>query len=80
MTNTLHHYAMKSVEIFKTNVQEDQQANELIGYLNDSFPTWKINFDLADCDKILKIEGPELQSDKVIELFALNGFYCEILT
>lgn len=44
------------VEIFKTNVQEEKEANKVVRKLLEQFPNNKINFDLEDCDKILRIE------------------------
>ena len=44
------------VEIFKTNIQEEKEANKVVRKLLEQFPNNKINFDLEDCDKILRIE------------------------
>ena len=43
---------------FKTNVQECELAHQLTQKLLLCFPHSKINFDLHDCDKILRVEGP----------------------
>jgi hypothetical protein len=45
------------IEVFKTNVEEAVQAEKLVDILLDHFPDNKINFDLHDCDKILRVEG-----------------------
>jgi predicted RNA binding protein with dsRBD fold (UPF0201 family) len=44
------------VEVFKTNVHSQDQAIEVINALQNILPFAKINFDLEDCDKILRIE------------------------
>lgn len=44
-------------EIFKTNVQTEIEALLLTRLLGKIFSEAKINFDLEDCDKILRIEG-----------------------
>jgi hypothetical protein len=67
------------VEVFKTNVQEATQAEKLVNLLYSSFPARKINFDLEDCDKILRIDGHDHYSSKVIETLRNNGVWCEEL-
>ncbi|NEU07193.1 hypothetical protein GZH53_02610 [Flavihumibacter sp. R14] len=67
------------VEVFKTNVQKGQQADTLIIELHQHFPDAKINFDLDDCDRILRIEGLYILADSVMRLLQDNGFKCRIL-
>jgi hypothetical protein len=67
------------VEVFKTNVQEVDQSKKLIGELLEHFPECRINFDLDDCDKILRIEGSNFCPEKIIELLNLNGYQSEVL-
>jgi hypothetical protein len=67
------------VEVFKTNVQKDKQAKSLVNLLYLHFPNSKINFDLDDCDKILRVEGRDIAAVKVMELVKQNGFYCTAL-
>ena len=45
------------VEIFKTNVSNQQLANQIVGDLKQLYPYYRINFDLEDYDKVLRIEG-----------------------
>ncbi len=45
------------VEIFKTDVQEVSKANRVIEKLLQQFPSYRINFDLQDCDRILRVES-----------------------
>lgn len=67
------------IEIFKTNVQKICQAETLVCELLQQFPNSKINFDLDDCDKILRIEGMSVLADKVMMLLKENGFNCRLL-
>ena len=67
------------VEVFKTNVQEDVQAKNLVALLLHHFPDSRINFDLDDCDKILRVEGNGYVMEKVIMLVTENGFACKAL-
>lgn len=45
------------IEIFKTNVNNPQLANKIIAELNQLYPEYRINFDLEDCDNVLRIES-----------------------
>jgi hypothetical protein len=67
------------VEIFKTNVQHQKQAIMLLTALCREFPLFKINFDLDDCDRILRVEGENISYEEIIELIALNGCQCNVL-
>ena len=67
------------VEVFKTNVSDESQAEKLLEILAWHFPACRINFDLDDCDKILRIEGEGLFTASVQMIVAENGFTCEIL-
>jgi hypothetical protein len=70
---------MSIIEVFKTNVETASDANNIIQMLLQHFPASRINFDLQDCDKILRVEGKDFSSDKVIVLLKENGFHCVIL-
>lgn len=67
------------VEVFKTDVQKQNQANILLTLLCRDYPAFRINFDLDDCDKILRIEGENVMPGEIIELLNSNGHECEIL-
>lgn len=67
------------VEIFKTNIDGQQQAEVLLKLLSEKFPDFKINLDLQDCDKVLRIEGSHVVPEKIIELLKANAHYCELL-
>ena len=67
------------VEVFKTNVNRKQDADEIITMLMQHFPHYKINFDLDDCDKILRVEADCINPDEIIELLEICNLQCEIL-
>jgi len=67
------------VEVFKTNVQKKTQSKMLLSVLSEAFPLFKINFDLSDCDKVLRVEGNNLEVLRIMILVKQNGFNCEIL-
>jgi hypothetical protein len=67
------------VEVFKTNVQRKQQSKMLLGVLYETFPLLKINFDLSDRDKVLRVEGDNLEALRIMVLVKEYGFICEVL-
>jgi hypothetical protein len=67
------------IEVFKTNVQKVESSKMLIRQLLTHWPACKINFDLEDCDKVLRVEGETFCATRVIELLKLYGHHCEIL-
>ena len=67
------------VEVFKTNVQKKTQSKMLLCILSEAFPLFKINFDLSDCDKVLRVEGDNIEALRIMILVKENGFMCEIL-
>jgi hypothetical protein len=67
------------VEVFKTDVQKKTQSKMLLSILSEAFPLFKINFDLSDCDKVLRVKGNNLEALRIMILVKENGFKCEIL-
>lgn len=68
------------IEVFKTNVYKAEESNAIIKKLSASFPEYKINFDLQDCDKILRIENQHISIDKIINDLNEWGYQCETLS
>ena len=68
------------VEVFKTNVQHREHAEQLVSILRDQFNYTRINFDLEDCDKILRVESNQICVDSIIEILSTHGLECEVLT
>ena len=67
------------VEVFKTNVRRKGEAKMLLLKLVQLFPKHKINFDLNDCDKILRVQGKNIPSEKIIQLLIRDNYQCKIL-
>lgn len=67
------------VEVFKTNIQDSHLAASIIQELEKHFPNAAINFDLSDCDNILRIDHHEDVIDRVFLLFENLGHFCELL-
>ena len=67
------------VEIFKTNVYDILHAEQIIKLLKHHFPAFMINFDLHDCDKVLRIKGDSIPVEDIVNLVSANGFHCSVL-
>jgi len=68
------------VEVFKTNVEEVELSEMLIQQLVGQFPDSQINFDMDDCDRILRVEARTIAPEKIINILNSNGYSCEVLT
>lgn len=62
------------IEIFKTNVREKQEADEIVSLLLKRNPEFKINFDLEDCDNILRIEGIGVKAGTIMNDLEVLGY------
>lgn len=67
------------VEVFKTNITNTTTADSLIAELQQLFPHTVINFDLEDCDNILRIKGDSIHPPHVIAHLSGRGYACEVL-
>lgn len=67
------------VFVFKTNIDSVSKVKRVTPKLNELFPNSKWNFDLEDCDNILRFESKEDIIEKVIFLLKVIGFECEAL-
>ncbi|HWZ35846.1 MAG TPA: hypothetical protein VNW51_06775 [Mucilaginibacter sp.] len=68
-----------TVEVFKTNVNEIETSERLIQQVLDHFPHSRVNFDMEDCDRILRVEANTVVPEKIIEILASHGYFCEVL-
>ena len=69
------------IEVFKTNVENSFHADMLIDEIHQNFRHYSANFDLQDCDRILRIKstGAPVESSVVINMLRNFGFHAEIL-
>jgi hypothetical protein len=70
---------MPTVYVFKTTIETEQQAAEIGVSLNAIEAIAKWNFDLQDCDRILRIEAVQLEATRVCDMLKQSGFDCEEL-
>jgi hypothetical protein len=64
------------VEVFKTNVLSADEARGLLHRIHTAFPFYTANFDLQDCDHILRVVHEEgaVDAAAVAALLYQNGF------
>lgn len=69
------------IEVFKTNVNEQRHAEILVEKIHKRFEGHEANFDLQDCDKILRIKcrSGVIQVSEFIHLLSEYGFHAEVL-
>ncbi|MBF9223178.1 hypothetical protein [Hymenobacter ruricola] len=69
---------MPEVEVFRTDVTCPRAAAALLRGLRACFPTWRITFDLDDCDRILRVESPKGAPDAraVAAVLHSRGYAC----
>ena len=51
----------------------------LIAKLLLLFPGSRVNFDLEDCDRVLRVEGENICCQKIARLLKASGYCCEVL-
>jgi Ran GTPase-activating protein (RanGAP) involved in mRNA processing and transport len=67
------------VLIFKTSVQTQLQASRVHPLLSAMADIKQYNFDLEDCDKILRIVSWGIEPQTITHLLHIAGFKCEEL-
>ena len=69
------------VEVFKTSVGNREDAEMLLDLIHRTFSDYNANFDLEDCDRILRVKTTVkwIKSSLIINLLGSLGFYAEIL-
>lgn len=82
----LHKKVFNMVEVLITNVKSECQSEEILQFLENSYPTLKINFDLEDFNKsypcensILWIEGEIINTNAIIQQLKNKGIEFEVL-
>ena len=67
------------ISVFKTSVKNKKHIRQLSPFLNNILQQSRWNFDLSDCDKILRIDSEENIALKITDLLSTHKFYCEEL-
>jgi hypothetical protein len=69
------------VEVFKTNVKQHHDAEYLVRLIHDSFVDYCANFDLHDCDNILRVKSKtgSVHAAGLVSLLQRCGFDAQVL-
>jgi len=65
------------IEVFKTNITNAESASEILDRIHDTFPDCRANFDLHDCDNILRVvcRSGTMDADTFIQF--LRSCHCK---
>lgn len=70
-----------NIEVFKSNVEKPEEAERITRAIETRFEKYKANFDLQDCDRILRVisrNGP-VQAAAIISLLKEAGYEGAVL-
>ncbi|WP_067151456.1 hypothetical protein [Pseudotamlana agarivorans] len=69
------------IEVYKTNILKKKQAKETKKQIKNKFPNYCVDFDLDDCDHILRIDtyNEALDNAAIINIVQKQDFDIEIL-
>ena len=67
------------IYVFKTSVKNKIQVEKLKPHINAILSNGKWNFDLEDCDRILRIDSEENVILRIKDLLTDHHYYCEEL-
>jgi hypothetical protein len=69
------------IEIFRTNVNTHREAETILTKMAAVFPGYVANFDLQDCDRVLRVDsnGAEFSPQTVIALVKKFGYWAEVM-
>ena len=68
------------VLIFKTNVTCQTQISKVTPLLSAMADIKQYNFDLEDCDHVLRVVSKGVEPQTINHMLAIAGFTCEELT
>ena len=69
------------IEVFKTNVEDPDDARWLIDQISKIHSDCAVNFDLEDCDRIMRVKTQcsAINSEMIIALLNTSSFSAEVL-
>ena len=69
------------IEVFKTDVNNQDHARVLVDRIHKAFKHCRANFDLQDCDKILRVNGVTGEEEiwQLVTLVKSFGWHIEVL-
>lgn len=72
---------MSNIEIFKTNVRTDNEAEKILKSLLKLYTSYTMNFDLEDKENILRVLSLRLdiETDSIISHLNALGYNCDLI-
>lgn len=69
------------IEVFKTDVTDAQDAKVILKHIHNRFVLYEANFDLDDCDHILRVKSilGKVESNLLIQVLGKLGFKAVVL-
>jgi hypothetical protein len=67
------------VEVFATNINTKSQADQVRQKMVELFPGTHINFDVDDCDHILRMEGKNICVTEIMQWLQCQGVVVRVL-
>lgn len=67
------------IEVFKTNVENHDTASTICSNICRRPGISSATFDLDDCDRILRVEGADLDTNQIKSLIENMGYECDPL-
>lgn len=68
------------IEVFKTDIHVQKDAEDILKEIHSLFPAYSANFDLEDCDKILRIESADaINTSQIVDMLKDLGFLVHLL-
>lgn len=70
------------VEVFKTNIRTRDQAHMIGKCLQEVFVYYLVNFDLDDCDRIMRIRSlnGSIDNERICRIVLALGFEAHVLS
>lgn len=66
------------IEVFITNIQDTSESEQIKEDILTTYPKLKVDFDLEDIDKVLRIEG-FFNPNEIIKILSSKNYKCEIM-
>lgn len=70
---------MGIVNIFRTDVETKREAELILYIVSKEVSNCKVNFDLEDCDNILRVESEKCLDKDITDCMVKLGYICEKL-
>lgn len=70
------------VEVFSTNINTEKNAVAFLILFKKEYPAYRINFDLEDCDNVLRVqsETSSIDADGIISIIKASGYYAQVMS